>query len=58
VFGRFERGDGVNDSIGAGIGLAITRELVQAHGGQCWIEETPGGGATFVMTLPIEVDPA
>lgn len=57
VFGRFERGDGVNDSIGAGIGLAITRELVQAHGGRCWCEETPGGGATFVMTLPIEADP-
>jgi two-component system sensor histidine kinase KdpD len=53
VFGRFERGDGVNDSVGAGIGLAITREFVQAHGGECWFEATPGGGATFVMTLPV-----
>ncbi|MGZ6976075.1 MAG: ATP-binding protein [Acidimicrobiia bacterium] len=53
VFERFVRGAEVDDAVGAGIGLAITREFVQAHGGRCWLEETPGGGATVVMTLPI-----
>ncbi len=55
VFERFVRGSDVDDPVGAGIGLAITREFVQAHGGQCWLEETPGGGATVVMTLPAVV---
>jgi two-component system, OmpR family, sensor histidine kinase KdpD len=53
VFERFVRGSENRDATGAGIGLAITREFVHAHHGQCWIEETPGGGATVVMTLPI-----
>jgi two-component system, OmpR family, sensor histidine kinase KdpD len=53
MFEQFVRGDDVDDAVGAGIGLAITREFVQAHGGRCWIDETPGGGATVVMTLPI-----
>ncbi len=58
VFKRFERGADVDDAVGAGIGLAITREFVQAHGGLCWLQETPGGGATVVMTLPLAVAPA
>jgi two-component system sensor histidine kinase KdpD len=53
VFEQFARGAGVEDAVGAGIGLAITREFVQAHGGRCWIQETPGGGATVVVTLPM-----
>jgi signal transduction histidine kinase len=28
------------------------RELVAAHGGACWVEEAPGGGARFVVELP------
>lgn len=55
VFERFVRGPDVDDAVGAGIGLAITREFVQAHGGRCWLQETPGGGATVVMTLPLAV---
>ncbi len=58
VFKRFERGADVDDAVGAGIGLAITREFVQAHGGNCWLQETQGGGATVVMTLPLAVGPA
>ena len=43
---------------GAGLGLAITRELVDQHGGRIWVEETPGGGATFKVFLPqIEKEP-
>ena len=37
---------------GAGLGLAIVKEFVELHGGQIFVEETPGGGATFKVTLP------
>lgn len=37
---------------GTGLGLAISREILQAHGGNLRVEETPGGGATFVIELP------
>lgn len=37
---------------GMGVGLSICRTIIDAHGGRIWIEETPGGGATFVFTVP------
>jgi len=39
---------------GTGLGLAIVRALVIAHGGSLRYEDTPGGGATFVCTFPLE----
>lgn len=44
---------------GTGLGLSISRDIVARHGGRLTVSETPGGGATFVVALPIvPEDPA
>ena len=55
VFERFFRGAGspVRDTRGTGIGLALARHTVEAHGGRLHVSDTPGGGATFRVSLPI-----
>ena len=55
VFERFFRADPsrARATGGAGLGLAIVRQLVEAHGGQVWAESAPGQGATFLFTLPL-----
>jgi heavy metal sensor kinase len=54
VFDRFHRLDPsrTRTTGGAGIGLAIVREITRAHGGRVWNEPAPGGGTTFVLALP------
>ncbi len=54
VFDRFYRGDkgGSRRGGGAGLGLAITRQLVAAHGGRIAVARQAGAGATFTVTLP------
>lgn len=39
--------------LGAGLGLAIVRGIVEAHGGQVWADNAPGGGAVFTFTIPV-----
>ena len=49
VFEPFRRGEGSGSS---GVGLAICKAVVEAHGGRISVERTAGGGATFVVALP------
>ncbi|HET8615642.1 MAG TPA: HAMP domain-containing sensor histidine kinase [Actinomycetales bacterium] len=53
VFDRFASG-GQRSSDGVGLGLSIVARHVEVHGGQVWVEERPGGGARFVVLLPVE----
>ncbi len=52
IFGNFYRGRGTGDEAGAGLGLAITRRIVEAHGGTIGATSKLGEGSTFVITLP------
>jgi len=50
-FTRLDR-DANSAIAGSGIGLAVVRDLLLMHGGRCWVERAPGGGARVVLELP------
>jgi signal transduction histidine kinase len=50
IFGMFARLNG--ETAGTGIGLAVCRRVVEAHGGRIWVEPAEGGGSAFRFTLP------
>ena len=55
VFERFYRADNSRnrETGGSGLGLSIVKTIVSRHGGDIKAIETPGGGATFRITLPV-----
>jgi PAS domain S-box-containing protein len=51
VFDRFWQASR-SERTGAGLGLAIVRQIVEAHRGRLWVDSEPGSGSTFFFTLP------
>jgi signal transduction histidine kinase len=56
IFDKFRQaGDTLtNKPHGTGLGLPISRHIVEHHGGKLWVESAPGGGACFSFTLPLK----
>ena len=55
IFERFERSASVQHFKGLGLGLWITKRIVEAHGGCIRLESQPGLGSTFTVELPLGV---
>ena len=52
IFQLFQRGDQVAGVPGVGVGLSLVSQFAALHGGRAWVEENPGGGASFRVLLP------
>jgi signal transduction histidine kinase len=52
IFERFYRGPGMTDLTGLGIGLYISKNIVEQHGGRITVESEVGAGSTFMVSLP------
>ncbi|HET7128565.1 MAG TPA: HAMP domain-containing sensor histidine kinase [Gaiellaceae bacterium] len=53
IFEEFQQTDlGARQQEGTGLGLALSRRLIELHGGRIWVESEPGEGSTFVVALP------
>ena len=54
VFLPFQRGGDGSNGAGVGLGLAVAQGFIRAVGSDLYIEDTPGGGTTMVVTMPVE----
>jgi PAS domain S-box-containing protein len=52
IFEPFHRGRAARDLPGSGIGLSLVARFAEVHGGRAWVEDRPGGGASFRVYLP------
>jgi two-component system sensor histidine kinase KdpD len=57
IFEKFTRGERESATPGVGLGLAICRAIVEAHGGTIGAQQAPGGGASFIFTIPLGTPP-
>jgi signal transduction histidine kinase len=55
IFGRFERATSVTNHGGLGLGLYISRQIIEAHHGKIEVESEPNQGATFKVQLPLQL---
>ncbi|MCO6487859.1 MAG: response regulator [Phaeodactylibacter sp.] len=60
IFQEFEQADGSEKRLftGSGLGLSVSKRLVEMHGGQLWVESEEGKGSTFHFTLPLSREKA
>jgi signal transduction histidine kinase len=56
IFERFGRAVSSRSYGGLGLGLFLVRRTAEAHGGRAWVEAREGGGACFVMELPLQAE--
>jgi signal transduction histidine kinase len=54
IFQEFEQSAAGKEAEGTGLGLPLSRKLVELHGGRLWVESEVGRGSTFRFTLPLE----
>jgi len=55
IFEEFQQGDGSGSRAkgGTGLGLTITKRIVELHRGRVWVNSSPGQGSTFWIALPV-----
>ena len=54
IFEEFQQTEvGIEQREGTGLGLALSKRLIELHGGRIWVESASGEGSTFTFTLPL-----